>query len=157
MSLQISSQRNFVAAERRLDPSITSFIKPFSRRGYGTLGAFVAMVKRNVHSDVISPQTFEPRLDQPAIFEFDRSNLVIQLRTLQHTIDESAEELEMVAVERVFAKALSRTLTRKARKLHLLAEDLDGLLHQVEQAGGPKAPGRSGPKPKPRNRRNKRS
>ena len=91
--------------------------------------------------------------DDAEIFEIDRSNLVLQLRTLRGTINEGAEEIDMVAIESVFVKSVSRALTRAARKLHLAAEDLDGLLRLVERASVPKRPGRPEPNRTPRNRR----
>ena len=60
--------------------------------------------------------------DDAGIFEIDRSNLVLQLRTLRRTINEGAEELDMVAIESVFVKSVSRALTRAANKLYLAAE-----------------------------------
>jgi hypothetical protein len=90
--------------------------------------------------------------DDTEIFEIDRSNLVLQLRTVRRAIKEGAEEIEMVAIERVFAKAVSRVLTRTALKLNLVAKDLDGLLPLIERAQVPKAPGRPKPKRKAGNR-----
>ena len=90
--------------------------------------------------------------DDAGIFEIDRSNLVLQLRTLRRTINEGAEEIDMVAIESVFVMAISRALARTAQKLYLVAEDLDGLLRLVERAHAPKSSGRAEPKQKPRNR-----
>ena len=90
--------------------------------------------------------------DDTEIFEIDRSNLVLQLRTIRRAIKEGAEEIEMVAIERVFVKSVSRTLARAASKLYLVAKDLDGLLPLIERAHVPKAPGRPKPKRKAGNR-----
>jgi len=90
--------------------------------------------------------------DDTEIFEIDRSNLALQLRTLRRTINEGAEEIDMVAIESVFVKAVSRALTKTAQKMYLVAEDLDGLLRLVERARAPKLSGRPEPKQKPRNR-----
>ena len=64
---------------------------------------------------------FDSRLDRAQIFQIDRSNMVLQLRTLRRAIDEAAQEMKMVAAERVFGNSLSRALAREARKLHLIA------------------------------------
>ena len=115
------------------------------------------VVKRNVRQDRTFPKTFDPRWDQDEIFQIDRSNLVLQVRTLRRAINESAEEMEMVAAERVFVTSVCRALKRTARKLYLVAEGLDGLLRMLERAHVPKATGRPEPDPerpyrrKPRN------
>lgn len=75
------------------------------------------------------------------------------MRRLRRTIDEGAEEIEMVSAESVFSKPLSRTLIRSARKLHLVARDLNRLVRLIEQARVPKAPKPLKLKPKLRNRR----
>jgi hypothetical protein len=90
--------------------------------------------------------------DDISIFEIDRSNLVLHLRTLRRAINEGAEEIDMVAIESVFAKSISRALIRAARKLYLAAEDLAGLLRLVERASVPKKPGRPASNRKLRNR-----
>jgi hypothetical protein len=115
------------------------------------------VVKRNVRPDTDLSKTFGPQLDQLEIFEIDRSNLILQLRTLRRAIDEAAEEMEMVAIERVFGKPLSRALTRGGQNLRLAARDLNRVLRLIERAHIPKAPGRPGPKPKLGNRRKART
>ncbi|MGC2494821.1 hypothetical protein, partial [Candidatus Binatus sp.] len=62
------------------------------------------------------------RLDQNEIFEIDRAKLVLQLRTIRRAINESAEEMEMVAIERVFVQSVSQALTRTSRKLYAIAK-----------------------------------
>lgn len=114
----------------------------------------LSMVKRTIRQTAIPPKTFNPRLgqlerDTVEIFEIDRSAMVLQLRTLRNAIDEGAEEMEMVAAESVFRKSLSRTLTRSARKLHLVARDLNRLLRLVELAHVDKPPTRPEPKSEP--------
>ena len=112
------------------------------------------MVKRrNVSADVVLQETLDPRLNQREIFEIDRSNLALQLQALRSAILGAADEIQMVALESVFRKALSRKLTRSASDLRLVAKDLDHLLRLVERAL-PEAP--EG-KPKPRNRGKKRT
>jgi len=97
----------------------------------------------------VLPKTFDLRLNQNEIFEIDRANLVFQLRSVQRAIDESAEEMEMVALERVFVKSVSQALTRTSRKLYAVAKDLKNLLRIVERARLPR-PERSNRKSRPR-------
>ena len=104
----------------------------------------------------VLPQTFDSLISQREIFEIDRSNLVRQLRTIRRAINETAEEMEMVAIEQVFVKRVSQALIRTARKLYRVAEDLSGLQRLIERARVPGAFDRSDPKPKPRNRPNAR-
>ena len=116
------------------------------------------MVKHTDRRLPIHPKTPNQLLnlleaDDTEIFEIDRSNLVLQLRTIRRAINESAEEMEMVAIERVFVKSVSQTLARTARKLYRVSEDLNALHRMVEQARPPTAPGRPRRKPPPRNRR----
>ena len=71
-------------------------------------------------------------------FEIDRSTVTRQIRNLRHAVGEGATEMEMVAAERIFAKALSRAITLRARKLHLISRDLDNLLRVIARAHLPK-------------------
>jgi hypothetical protein len=105
------------------------------------------MIKPTNGRTAIFPKTFNPQLsdqdgDAAEIFDIDRSDVVIQLRTLRRAIEEGALDMEMVAAERVFGKSLSRTLVRRARRLHLIAKDMNGLLHLVERAHVEKPLGR---------------
>jgi hypothetical protein len=113
------------------------------------------MVKSTDERRIIPQKTVNQlsKGDHARIFEIDRSNLVLQLRTIRRSINETAEEMEMVAIERVFVKPLSQTLTRTARKLYRLAQDLYGLNRMIEHALPPAAPGRPKRKPTPRQRR----
>jgi len=116
------------------------------------------MVKHTDRRLSIHPKTPNQLLnlleaDDTEIFEIDRSNLVLQLRTIRRAINESAEEMEMVAIERVFVKSVSQTLARTARKLYRVSEDLNALHRMVEQTRPPTAPARSPRKPTMRNRR----
>jgi hypothetical protein len=115
------------------------------------------MVKQTDRRLPVHPKTANQLLnlleaDDTEIFEIDRSNLVLQLRTIRRAINESAEEMEMVAIERVFIKSVSQALARTARKLYRISEDLNALHRMVEQARPPTAPGRPPRKPTPRNR-----
>jgi hypothetical protein len=112
---------------------------------------------RNARQSIVLPETFDSRLDQHEIFEIDRSGMVLQLRILRQAINEGAEEMEMVAIERVFVESVSQALTRTARKLYRVSEDLNGLHRMVERAHPPKAPEQSNSRPMPRNRRKKRN
>jgi hypothetical protein len=109
-------------------------------------------LKRARESTVL-PETFYSRMDRHDIFEIDRSSMIAQLRIIRRAINESAEEMEMVAIERVFVNSVSQELTRTARKLYQLAEDLSGLHQIIERATLPKEPERSNLKPGQRPRR----
>jgi hypothetical protein len=116
------------------------------------------MVKSTDRRPAIPPKTPNQLLsllegDDAGIFEIDRSNLILQLHTLRRTINEGAEEIDMVAIESVFVKSVSRALTRAANKLYLAAEDVGGLVRLVERAIVPKAAARPEPNGKSRNRR----
>lgn len=118
------------------------------------------MVKQTDRPSTVDPKTANQLLnlldgDDTEIFEIDRSNLVLQLRTLHRAINESAEEMAMVADEAVFAKSVSQALTRTARKLSRAAEDLNALHRMLQQARPPTVPARLTRKPAPRNRRRK--
>src|ERR1700676_4095557 len=106
----------------------------------------------SARQNAVLPQTFDSLISQREIFEIDRSNLVLQLRTIRRAINESAEEMEMVAIERVFDKPVSRALTRSSRKLYRIAEDLGDLHRLIERARLPGSLDESAPKAKPRNR-----
>ncbi len=112
---------------------------------------------RSARNGLIVRGTFDSRWDKHEIFEIDRSNLILQLRSIRRAINESAEEMEMVAIERVFVKSVSQALTRTARKLYRVSEDLNGLHQVVERAHLPNEPEQSNSKPPPRNRRKKRN
>src|SRR5260370_41169647 len=103
------------------------------------------MVKSTDDRRIIPQKTVNQLLkgDHSRIFEIDRSNLVLQLRTIRRAINETAEEMDMVAIERVFVKPLSQTLTRTARKLYRLAEDLYCLNRTLMHAPPPTASLRS--------------
>ena len=73
-------------------------------------------------------------------FEIDRTTVTLQLRNLRRAVDEGAMEMDMVAAERVFDKALSHALIRSARKLHSIVTELDALLRLVARAHLPKTP-----------------
>jgi hypothetical protein len=119
---------------------------------------FSTMVKSTDRRPALPPKTPNQLLsllegDHAGIFEIDRSNLILQLHTLRRTINEGAEEIDMVAIESVFVKSVSQALTRAANKLYLAAEDVGGLVRLVERANVPKAAARPQPNGKPRNRR----
>ena len=71
-------------------------------------------------------------------FEIDQSVVLGQLQNLRRAIEEGAEELEMVAAERVFDKSLSRALERRARQLQQTAKDLNSLLRSIASAHLPR-------------------
>ncbi len=116
------------------------------------------MVKHTDRRSLVHPKTAYQllnllKVDDAEIFEIDRSNLVLHLRTVRRAINESAEDMEMVAIERVFVKSVSQALTRAARKLYRISEDLNALHRMIEQAHPPTSQGRPPRKPTPRNRR----
>src|SRR5260370_25482988 len=99
---------------------------------------FLPMVKPTDRRLPISPKTANQLLsllegDDSRIFEIDRSDLVLHLRTIRRAINESAEEMEMVAIEMVFVKSVSQALIRAARKLYRVSEDLSVLHRMIEQ------------------------
>ena len=113
--------------------------------------------KLKTREGIVLPETFYSRMDRHDIFEIDRSNMVAQLRIIRRAINEGAEEMEMVAIERVFAKSVSQELTRTARKLYQFAEELSGLHRIIERATLPKEPEQSDLKPRERPRRKQRN
>jgi hypothetical protein len=103
---------------------------------------------KRARQGTVLPETFDLRLDQQDIFEIDRANMILQLRTIRRAINESAEEMEMVAIERVFVDSVSKALARTARELYRVSEDLSGLHRMIERAHLPKQSERSNPKVK---------
>jgi hypothetical protein len=108
---------------------------------------------KKVREATILPETFDLRMDKRDIFEIDRSHVVAQLRIIRRAMNEGAEEMEMVAIEKVFVNSVSQALTRTARKLYLLAEDLNGIHRMIERASLPKESERSTLEPRERPRR----
>jgi hypothetical protein len=130
----------------------------FPPKAGGTLPALVAMANHTDRRSAVYPETANHLLnplegDDSEIFEIDRSSLVLQLRTLHRAIDESAEEMQMVADEAVFAKSVSKALSRTARKLSRVSEDLSVLHKMIQQARPPTVPGRVTRQPASRNGR----
>jgi hypothetical protein len=152
-------QRNFVESLSDWTLERPASSSTFYSGEDGTIhAASGSVVKRNVRQDTDFPKSFDPQLDQREIFEIDRSNLILQLRSLRRAIDEGAEEMEMVAIERVFSKSLSGVLARGGQKLRLAARDLNRVLRLIERAHVPKAPPeRPDQKPKPGKRRKNRA
>jgi len=90
-------------------------------------------------------------------FEIDRLTVTRQIRNLRRAVSDGAKEMEMVAAERVFGKSLSRGILRRARKLALIAKDLDSLLRLVARFHIPSAAERPKSKSMPGLRRKTRS
>jgi len=88
------------------------------------------------------PQARKRTDNELTYFEIDRSTVAREVQTLKSAIEEGAKQIEMVAAERVFDQSLSRELVRRARKLQLVARDLNGLLKLVARARMPKTPER---------------
>jgi hypothetical protein len=148
MSLQTPSAAELRCDRAPLGAGAPSFVRHLLVCRPWHTACYRLMIKRNVRLVVVPHRSFDPLWDPREIFEIDRSNVVLQLRTLRRAIDEGAQDMEMVAAERVFTKSLSRTLTRRARKLHLIAKDLNGLLRLVERSHAEKPPARPAPKSK---------
>ena len=108
---------------------------------------------KGARQGTVLPETFDSPMDEHDIFEIDRANVSLLLRIIRGAINESAEEMEMVAIERVFVDSVSKALARTARKLYRVAEDLIGLHRMIERAHPPKEPERSNSKSRPRPRR----
>lgn len=124
------------------------------------LAASMGMANKTVRLSPVYPKAAKQLLnllegDDTEIFKIDRSNQVLQIRTLRRAIIEGAEEMDMVADETVFVKSVSHALTRTAGKLYRLSEELDTLRRMIEQARPSAAPGRPARKPTPSNRRKK--
>jgi hypothetical protein len=83
------------------------------------------------------PQARKRTDNELTYFEIDRSTVAREVQTLKSAIEEGAKQIEMVAAERVFDQSLSRELVRRARKLQLVARDLNGLLKLVARARMP--------------------
>jgi len=64
-------------------------------------------------------------------FEYDRGAVLGQIDLLHRAVDQNSEELAMVAEEGVFKKMVSDKLSRTARILRAISEELDGLRAQV--------------------------
>lgn len=85
-----------------------------------------------------SPAKSKRPNDELAYFEIDRFTIVRQLQNLRRAMEKGAEDMEMVAAERVFVKSLSGALERRARQLHRAAKDLNSLLRSVARANIPR-------------------
>jgi hypothetical protein len=70
-------------------------------------------------------------------FEADRNVVVRQLKAVGNAIDETGNEMEMIAVEKVFDPGLSKVLTDEARTLQRMARGLDNLRQEVARARFP--------------------
>jgi hypothetical protein len=71
-------------------------------------------------------------------FEADRNVVVRQLKTVGRAIEDSATEMKMIGVEKVFDPELSKALTAEGRALQRLAWGLENLRQQVAGARLPK-------------------
>ena len=120
------------------------------------------MLKRTVRNSDLTHQTAGPQLgyvgrDLREIFEIDRYTLVVQLKNLRREIADGAEEMRMVAAERVFRESLSGALVKQAEKLQVTVNELSHLMRSVERAKMPKVPGRPESKAAARHRQRKRN
>jgi len=64
-------------------------------------------------------------------FELDREVVLSQIDSLHRAIEENSDELAMVAHEGVFEKTVSDKLSRAARSLRTMSQELAGLRSRV--------------------------
>ena len=64
-------------------------------------------------------------------FEYDRGAVLGQIDSLHRAIEQNSEELALVSEEGVFKKRVSDKLSRTARLLRAVSQELDGLRGQV--------------------------
>ncbi len=107
-------------------------------------------------------RTHGPQLDHlrqgvAEIFEIDRYSMVVQLRNLRREIGDAAEEMRMVAAERVFRESVCRALVKQGAKLQVTAKELTRLMRLVEKTQMPKpaarAESQTAPRQRPKRRR----
>lgn len=67
-------------------------------------------------------------------FEYDRGAVLGQIDSLHRAIEQNSEELTLVAEEGVFKKRVSDKLSRTARLLRSVSQELDGLRGRVAKA-----------------------
>lgn len=79
-------------------------------------------------------------------FELDRSAFTGLVQDLLRVVKLGADEMKMSADERAFGESLSQPLRRIARKLEMLAGDLNWLLLSVARAKLPVLPERPQPR-----------
>lgn len=64
-------------------------------------------------------------------FEYDRGAVLGQIDSLHRALDQNSEELALIAEEGVFKKRVSDKLSRTARLLRSVSQELDGLRGRV--------------------------
>jgi hypothetical protein len=69
-------------------------------------------------------------------FEYDRRIVSGVLKTLRESIHEGAEQLGMMADERMFDDSLSANLSRTSRRLDRIYHTLESVLGEVAKATG---------------------
>jgi len=69
-------------------------------------------------------------------FQFDRNAVLHQVDNMRWAIDQDASDLEMVAAEGIFEKALCDELVRASQALHRMALEMKVLRVHVGQARG---------------------
>lgn len=70
-------------------------------------------------------------------FEADRNVVVRHLKAVGNAIEDGANEIKLIGVEKVFDEHLSKVLTGEARALHRIAQELDELRREVARARFP--------------------
>ena len=73
---------------------------------------------------------------EKAWFELDREVVLDQIDSLHRALDQNSDELSMIATEGVFERALSDKLSRAARSLRSLSQQLAGLRAEVVKTSG---------------------
>src|SRR5258708_6911754 len=71
---------------------------------------------------------------QRSCFQADQNALVKELKFVETAIEDGATEIAMIAVESVFDKKVSKTLTSEARALHRMVRGLKDLRLEVARA-----------------------
>jgi len=77
----------------------------------------------------------DPDLER-ACFELDRVVVLDQIDEVHRTIVQNIEELAMVAHEGVFERGVSDQITRAARSLRAISQQLAGLRGEVAKTDG---------------------
>jgi hypothetical protein len=73
---------------------------------------------------------------EKAWFELDREVVLDQIDSLHRALDQNSDELSMIATEGVFERTVSDKLSRAARTLRSLSQQLAGLRAAVVKTNG---------------------
>jgi hypothetical protein len=92
-------------------------------------GAIQAQIGRSIQFDRELSE-MNPEMER-MWFELDREVVLNQIDSLHSAINENCDQLAMVAHEGVFEKIVSDKLSRAARSLRIMLQQLAGLRGQV--------------------------